>query len=176
MCCVRYFRHPPLAAWTLVVVLLAVLLGVLGVHGAQQDVRAQVRVPDARGQVLALRDRGPALLGLLSAPDEHLHIWAEETAAITASHLTRRRAAGIPDDDPVSTGYIRVRSHALVLARVDLQDEDTIRTETKALLAELDNLVGATNSPAEPGPSPSLPTPTPSPSATPLALSARSSS
>lgn len=121
---VKYFRHPPLMIWTIVVILLTTLVVAAYKTGSDNTKELAVHtsaLEDERPYVAAVLTRVSQIRALSSAKAGDLNQWGQDTADFAMENAIRRaKTAG--SEDPVALAYAAIAVDAQNIAAVDEED------------------------------------------------------
>ena len=129
----RYFRHGPLAVYSVAALALVVVLALAVSRGHHLTTRPPYGARQDLTTVVALNTRAVELPRLLDGPVGPLEAWAADTGRLAASAASAR-AASFGRTDPVAAAYHRLALDARALAvKGSVVDADRVQGDLLAL-------------------------------------------
>lgn len=125
---VKYFRHPPLAFWTLTLVALgALIFAGFKISASQESTLTvhQTRLADESPNVAAMLTRVSQIRTVVVPPATELNEWGAVTASMALDNA-KRRSLNAGSEDPIALAYAAIALDAQALSVVDEADPEAI--------------------------------------------------
>lgn len=150
---VKYFRHPPLAFWTLTLVALGLLIFAgFKISASQENIVTvrETRLADESPNVAAMLTRVSQIRTVVVPPATDLNEWAVVTADMALENA-KRRALESSNEDPIALAYAAIALDAQALSVVDEADPEAILLLQGSIGISYDRLSAASSGLRVPG-------------------------